>query len=249
MLLVLVLARAARADNVTIPATGTLRAVTGDLERPSGPGPFPAVLVLHGCEGFGPLDVQTAQALARQGYAALAIDTLTPQHLKNACTEPGSIPTSARLAFVSLAWLAQQPFVIGDRLGVVGFSMGAIETLALIDPISPRPPPPGLRAAVTYYPECAQRAPNVGVPLLILDGAADDWTPAAPCQALAQAATAAGNAVTITTYPGVTHAFNQPLNGSGKTYLGHHLVYDAAATRDASAQAAAFLATYLKPAP
>jgi dienelactone hydrolase len=249
LVLVLALARAAAAGNVTIPATGTLPAITGDLERPSGSGPFPAVLILHGCEGFGPLDVQTAQALARQGYAALAIDTLTPQHLKNACTDSGSIPTSARLAYVSLAWLAQQPFVTSDRLGIVGFSMGSIETLALVDPLSPRPPPPGLRAAVTYYPACAQRSPNVGVPLLILDGVADDWTPAAPCQALAQAASAAGNTVKIVTYPGVTHAFNQPSNGSGKTYLGHHLVYDAAATQDASEQAAAFLATYLKPAP
>jgi dienelactone hydrolase len=239
----------ASADDVTIPPAGSRPAISGVLVRPSGAGPFPAVLVLHGCDGLGPLQTQTVADLAAHGFVGLAIDTLGPQHLKNACTDPGAVGPSARFAFASLAWLAQQPYVAADRLGVLGFSMGAIEVLALVDPETPRPPPPGLRAAVAYYPNCAKRSPDVGVPMQILDGDADDWTPAGPCQALAQAATAAGKTVQITTYPGATHAFNQPLNGAGKTYLGHHLVYDPAATLDADAKADAFLATYLEPAP
>jgi dienelactone hydrolase len=238
------LAAPAGAENVTIPAKGTIPAITGNLERPSGAGPFPAVLVLHGCEGVGPLEGKTVAELAKQGYAALAIDTLGPQGIKNACSNAQAVVESARLAYVSLGWLAAQPYVIPDHLGVIGFSMGAIEIMGLVDPVTPRPAPAGLRVAVAYYPACERRAPDVTVPLLILDGSADDWTPAPPCARLAQAAADAGKTVQITTYPGATHAFNQP--GRPRTYLGHNLAYDADADRDADAKALAFLASYLK---
>jgi dienelactone hydrolase len=243
---VLALGGVAAADPVTIPASGTVPAIPGVLVRPAGPGPFPAVLVLHGCEGLGPLQTLTIGDLAAQGYVGLAIDALTPQHLTNACTDPGAFVPAARLAYAGLAWLAQQPYVAADRLGVLGFSMGANEVLALVDPEVPRPPPAGLRVAIAYYPNCAKRSASVGAPLAIFDGSADDWTPAAPCQALAQAATAAGKTVQITTYPGVTHAFNQPSNVT-RHYLGHTLTYDPAAAQDAVAKVDAFLATYLAP--
>jgi dienelactone hydrolase len=240
----LAVAAPARADNVTIPASGSIPAIPGNLVRPSGPGPFPAVLVLHGCEGMGPLETKTVTELAKQGYVALAIDTLAPQGLKNACSTPTAFATSARYAYAALGWLAAQPYVIPDHLGVVGFSMGAMAIMGLIDPVTPRTPPPGLRVAVAYYPACERRSPNVTVPLEILDGAADDWNPAPPCQRLAQNATDAGKTVQITTYPGATHAFNQP--GAQRTYLGHVLSYDADADHDADAKANAFLASYLK---
>jgi dienelactone hydrolase len=241
----LAFAAPALAESVTIPAAGSLPAIPGNLQRPAGPGPFPAVLVLAGCDGVSSLENKTATELVKQGYVALVLDVLAPQGLKNACTAgAGTIATSARFAYVSLGWLAAQPGVIPDHLGVIGFSMGAIEILGLVDPLTPHVPPPGLRAAVAYYPDCAQRRADVSVPLQILDGDADDWTPAPPCAALAQAAAAAGKTVQITTYPGATHAFNLP--GAQRTYLGHTLRYDGDADRDSDAKALSFLATYLR---
>ena len=243
--MMLALAGAASAEKIVIPASGTFPAITGYLVKPSGFAPAPAVLVLHGCDGLGPLESDTANALARQGYVALAIDTLAPQGLSNGCSNPHAVAESARYAYVSLVWLAAQPFVIGDRLGVLGYSMGAIEVLGLVDPLAgPRPPPPGLRVAVAYYPACADRSPAVSVPLQILDGDADDWTPAAPCRQLAADATAAGHTVQITTYPGATHGFNVS-SGADHVYLGHTIRYDAHASADAVVKANAFLATYL----
>ncbi len=235
----------ARAASVTIPAAGSLPAIPGNLQRPDGPGPFPAVLILAGCEGISSLEGKTAGELVKQGYAALVLDVLAAQGIKNACSGSGGVTAqSARLAYVSLAWLAAQPGIIPDHLGVIGFSMGANEILGLVDPLVPHAPPPGLKAAVAFYPDCAQRRPDVSVPLQLLDGDADDWNPAPPCAALAQAASAAGKTVQITTYPGATHAFNLP--GPQRTYLGHTLRYDAGADRDSDAKALAFLATYLK---
>ncbi len=235
----------AAAENVTIPAAAGVPEITGYLARPAGAGPFPAILVLHGCEGFGSLETATVNELAAAGYVALGIDTLKPQGLQNACGNIPAIRTSAQYAAAALAWLHAQPYIAGNRLGVVGYSMGAIEILDLIDPLGgAHPPPPGLRAAVAYYPGCNGRDGRVSVPLQILDGDADDWLPSAPCQAMAQAGAAAGKPVAITTYPGATHAFNQPSSHT-RVYRGHTLTYDPSAAADADAKMKAFFARYL----
>ena len=237
----------ANAENVTIPGTASTPSIPGYLARPSGAGPFPAILILHGCEGFGSLESSTADELAGLGYVALAIDALKPQGLTNAC---GDVAPASRNAAtyggVALMWLSQQPYVIGSRLGVIGYSMGAIAALDLIDPYPgfSVSTPPGLRGIVTYYPACSRRSPDITVPLLILDGSADDWIPPGPCQTLAQAAQAAGKPVQITTYPGATHAFNQP-SSRPRHVNGHTLVYDPQATADADAKMRAFFQQHL----
>ncbi len=84
-------------------------------------------------------------------------------------------------------------------------------------------------AAVVLYPGCAVQYGDwrvvrtsgpggplthyVGVykpvaPLLILIGENDDWTPAKPCQKLAETAQAAGYPISIKVYPGAHHAFD-----------------------------------------
>lgn len=239
--------RTAVADNITIPANASTPAIPGYLMRPSGAGPFAAVLVLHWCAGFGQLETDTVNELASAGYVALAIDTLKPQGLRSACKDIDAFRISAQYAAASLAWLATQPYVAPKRLGVVGFSMGGIEVLSLIDPfMGPQPPPPGLRVAVAYYPSCANRDANITVPLLVFNGSADDWIPPAQCQAFVKAASAAGKQAEIVTYPGATHAFNVPSSGT-HVYEDHTLTYDPTAAADADSKMKTFLAKYLSP--
>ena len=63
------------------------------------------------------------------------------------------------------------------------------------------------------------------MPLLILHGEADDWTPAAPCIELAQNLKTAGLPVQTITYAGAHHGFDQP--GGHVRYLPN--VYNPAA--------------------
>jgi dienelactone hydrolase len=236
----------ARADNITIPASGGSPEITGYLAKPSGPGPFPAVLVLHGCEGFGSLETSEVNELASIGYVALAIDMLKPQGMSNACSQVSEATRNAvGYAMAALGWLHGQSYVVPEKLGVVGFSMGGIVTLSLVDPRTPHPPIPGLQAAVAYYPNCSDRSTNVATPLLILNGSADDWIPPQGCQQFVQAAQAAGKTVQITTYPGATHAFNQPSNRT-RMVNGHTLTYDPQAASDADAKMRAFFAQYFR---
>jgi dienelactone hydrolase len=260
--------RIAAADDVTLPAAGTSPALTGYLARPAVL-PAPAVLVLPSCVGLGKMERAAVDDLAAHGFVGLAIDTNTPQGSASTCAFVAkAVAVADGYAISALSWLAAQPYVKSDQLGLLGFSQGGIVALDLDDPwtecgpMTPyapgqrqtavqrcppvrRPLPRGVRAVVAYYPTCAQRTPNVYVPLQILDGDADDWIPFAPCQALAQSATAAGKTVQITTYPGVTHYFNEPATAP-RTYLGHTLRYDPAAAADAEAKTMAFFAQLLR---
>jgi dienelactone hydrolase len=236
-------ARASESET-TIPASATTPALPAHLARPAIGGIAPAIVVLHGCEGYRKRYGAIADDFAKAGYVAVAIDTLTPRGVKNACSDRKGSRIEAADARATLAWLRSQPYVDPNRLGVVGYSMGAIAALDLAVPQRAREAPPGLKAAVAYYPACVKRsATNVVVPLRILDGDADDWTPAPPCAALASDAEAAGAPVDITTYPNATHAFNVDL--PNREALGHPLRYDPAATKDAEAKTLQFFRTHL----
>jgi len=239
-------------SGITIPAGATTPALAAYLARPSAAtGPVPAVVVLHGCEGMNDKHQHVADWLAAHGYVAVVIDTLKPRGEKTACSPGAVLPArqaEAADAIATLAWLRLQPFVDGARLALLGYSMGGTALLDVIDSSALTTAPAGLRAAVAFYPGCAEHTPDaVLVPLRILNGSADDWLPAAPCQELASAATAAGKTVVITTYPGATHAFN--FSYPEGVFLGHHLRYDAKAAADADVQTLSFLEQYLRSMP
>ena len=52
--------------------------LTGQIARPSGPGPYPAVLVMHSALGLDDLVCRRAAELAESGYVALATDMYGP---------------------------------------------------------------------------------------------------------------------------------------------------------------------------
>jgi dienelactone hydrolase len=82
-------------------------------------------------------------------------------------------------------------------------------------------------AVVAFYPLCTGSRPGNA---LILIGSADDWTPASRCLG--------GAGTNLKVYPGATHAFDAPR--AERTYLGHRLAYDAAATATQSTERSGF---------
>lgn len=103
----------------------------GYLAKPDGVGPFPAVVVLHGCGGFSPLVFVMADTLKSWGYAALAIDSLGPRGRANACLS--GEPDQPLDAYAGLNFLAAQDFVDSDRIGVLGYSMGGGSALVVAE--------------------------------------------------------------------------------------------------------------------
>jgi dienelactone hydrolase len=203
----------------------------GYLAQPDARGPHPAVIELHGCNGFGDFDAVVADVLKSYGYVALALDSLDRI---NACTVSDGDVGEAFDAYAALDWLAGQKSVDPDRIALLGFSMGGMATLdgveagvGAIEKTEKR----HFRAAVAYYPVCRYRAGVMTVPTLILIGDKDDWTPAQRCRDMMARRAGKGAPVRLVVYPGATHAFNVP--APSRLYNGHHLAYDPQATADA----------------
>ncbi len=205
------------------------------LSKPDGPGPFPAVVIVHDCSGLGPRSSGAPDRWAREllgrGYVVLIPDSFTTRGFADGvCTVTStrgidvSPERRARDAYAALAHLRTLPYVDGSRVGLMGGSHGGSTTLAsMIAPERDGEPlaldkRAGFAAAVALYPRCATRQGALrgdasGVyrpvaPLLILTGEKDDWTPAEPCRKLAEAAQRAGYPVTIKIYPGAHHSFD-----------------------------------------
>jgi len=197
--------------------------LTGWLYRPEGNGPFPALVLLHGCSGmYGtgtnltPSYRRWAETLRANGYVALLVDSFGPRGARSICAMLQRTILEGRErvedAYASLKWLAQRPDVQPDRIGLMGWSHGGSGTLQTMSSL--RKSGPGFRAAVAFYPGCrslsqAKTPYHPYAPLLILIGEADDWTPAAPCVELAAKTKAGGDPVEIMTYPGAHHAFDR----------------------------------------
>ena len=205
--------------------------------KPDGPGPFPAVVVMHDCSGLGPRSsgapARWATELVGRGYVVAMPDSFTPRGFADGvCTVASTRGVDvtperrARDAYATLAHLRTLMYVDGRRVGLMGGSHGGTTTLAaMVEPTGQLEPlvadrRAGFAAAVALYPRCATRSGRprgdaTGVyrpvaPLLILIGDRDDWTPAADCQRLAEAAGSAAPPVTLIVYPGAHHSFDSP---------------------------------------
>lgn len=101
--------------------------LVGHVRRPAGRGPFPAVVLLHGCAGdWRGMDSRWGARLVEWGYVALSIDSYGPRGVQDRCQYPTTDPPNHVLdAYGALDYLAAQPFVIPDRVVVMGVSGGA----------------------------------------------------------------------------------------------------------------------------
>ena len=190
--------------------------------RPAGAtGPVPAIIALHGCGGSTRPD---GRALSRThdwterwlaaGYAVLWPDSFGSRGLGSQCEnrERTVFPRQrARDAKAAAQWLAGQPDIDAKRIALVGWSNGAGTVLYAVQSGGPAPAP-DFRTAIAFYPGCRApmaRAQKDGVewatrlPLTILMGAADDWTPAEPCRQLAKR-----EGVRYVEYEGAYHGFD-----------------------------------------
>jgi dienelactone hydrolase len=211
------------ADRVSIPGSGVNLASL--LFTPAGIGPFPAVIGLHGCGGLYASDgtlsarhADWAERLAALGFIVLLPDSFGSRGIGSQCNTSDRVAraSSERVsdAIAARAYLQSRSDVKPRAVSLLGWSNGGSTVLFAVQK-GEEPPGGGadFAKAVAFYPGCrspAERGWHARLPLMILIGAADDWTPAAPCEALAASAKAVGEPVSIIIYPGAYHDFDYP---------------------------------------
>jgi len=207
-------------------------------------GPYPAVVVLHGCGGISSHSAGIADRIGSWGYVALTVDSLGPRGMTSRCGGGGL--DQAFDAYAALSYLSQLDFVDPARVAVLGQSMGGGSVLYAVDrDLAAQYFNERFRAAIAYYPGCGVGAAMMTAPTLVLIGEADDWTPAEPCREMVTHARPDGAAITLTVYPGAHHAFDVAELKPGIRSLGHWVEYNEPAAKDAEQKVRAFLAANL----
>jgi dienelactone hydrolase len=234
------------------------------IYKPPGTGRFPALVLVHTCGGLRPeIRSWTKEALSR-GYVAFVIDSLGPRGLKTVCRPPSavSIWRGVQDSFQALDHLARFEFVDPDRVGLMGFSWGAMvgllassKTVAGVFSPSKR-----FAAVASLYPGCYFPASgtreeieflrnDTDRPALLLLGQLDTETPPADCLPRLEALKERGAPVSWYLYPKATHCWDcrSLHNLSKEDSLGHKVVYlyDEQVTKDSGLRAFDFLAAHL----
>jgi len=221
----------------------TYQNLTGYLIKPEGPGPFPAIVMLHHCSGLDNEGFfQWARQLKRLGYVSFLVDSFGPRHITNVCNNGApTVRVRASDAHAAKLNLSGLSFVDPERIAVMGWSHGALgAVLAIQDPEHKFPGKP-FKAAVAYYPYCTSLF-DLNAPLLILIGAEDDWTPAGLCQT--RLPSNSPHDIILKIYPETHHGFFFPVRS--QIYYGHRIGYSPNATRDAKERTIKFLYKHLK---
>jgi dienelactone hydrolase len=235
------------AEVVQIPVNPLPFVLQGFLRRPEGAGRSPAVVLLPACGRYAKrLDEDWGVRISSWGYVTLTIDSFDTRGIKNCGTAANTDPTDlANDAYRGLNFLIQQRFVDPKRAAVVGFAMGALQTLAAVERGAiQQASNHKFRAAAAFYPLCGGLKGTMTVPTLILIGELDDWGTADACRKMVAGEDdigisrqkGEGAAVRLIVYPDAYFAFDNPTLKTPTLFLGHHLEFNKPAA-DQSSQA------------
>ncbi len=200
-----------KAQYVTYPSPGgNSGQMRGYLVQPAGPGPFPAVLVIHENRGLNPYIEDVARRAAVEGFVALAPDGLSPvggypgNDDDGRALQAGLDQAKLRTDMLNGATFLKSHKLSSGRLGVTGFCWGGSTVNFLAVAMGG-----DLQAGVPFYGAAAETAgvPRIKAPLLIQYAETDQrinemWP------AFETALKAAGVPHQMHIYPGTQHGFH-----------------------------------------
>jgi dienelactone hydrolase len=241
----------AATDSAT-PAQVVLRA---ELFKPPGVGPFPAVVLMHGCGGWQPAVHYAleshAEFLAGHGFVVLDLDSFGPRHVSAdaMCASDTRLQQAlvyrAYDAFDALRYLRSQAFIDPRNIFLMGQSNGgsvAIEVARASHVKRYNGDGTGFRAIVAYYPWCGMLTRTVAhlvAPLLVFSGGRDDWVSASECEN----AQTVGDSFQVHVYPEAIHSFDVDMLTA--RYMGHLVGYDPTAASDSEQRMLTFFDAHL----
>ena len=196
--------------------------VGGKLSIPVEAPPAPAVLICHGSDGVDARGGFHAEALNAAGIATFEIDMWAARGVARGALARPRLPTETLPeAFAAARFMAEQPEINAARIGVLGFSWGAVVSLMMAtrrwrDALGAAAPP--LAAHGALYPVCwaYETVPGLsladlsGAPILIQTGDADTYDdPDGLDQLLARLPEASRATIRGVTHKGAGHGFDR----------------------------------------
>jgi len=134
--------------------------LSGELLLPDGAGPFPVVVLAHGCGWRTVVGRTWAIVLRDWGYATFAFDSFTGRKLHEVCSDATVLGGIQRIpdAYGALRLLATHLRIDARRAALMGFSHGGILTLSAAtqwarETYAPAGQP-AFRAFLPFYPYC-----------------------------------------------------------------------------------------------
>jgi dienelactone hydrolase len=163
----------------------------GDIRLPKGQGPFPFVVLLHGCTGLAPVMSwanDTAKFFNDRGIGILLLDSFRPRNVARSCGE-GDYRWAVRRAedaFSALDYLLERKVAIPEKIYVMGRSNGGRATLLAMDARMERHPH-RFAAGIAMVPNCSfHEKGQYYAPLIVFAAEHDDANPAKNCVEMAQ---------------------------------------------------------------
>ena len=194
--------------------------------RPAGSGPFPTVIMMHGCGGRQPFMFHYAEAFREAGLAAVVVDSFAHRGIDRLNAHL-TVCTGLRLRgreraadlFAVIDWLSQQDWSDADRLAAAGWSHGGWTIMDAMSLAGTHPDllrrSAKLRQVIVVYPYCGPPSMTQGQgwgPLrptvtAVIGGRDAVVGARAPSRALARLSRD-GVVVNLHTFDDATHAFD-----------------------------------------
>jgi len=228
-----------RAEGQMVSYPSGSETVRGYVAAPDGGGKKPAIVVIHEWYGLNDFAKRKADAFAKEGYVALAVDLYRGKVATDADTAHQlmrGLPEdrAVRDMKAGVAYLKTRPDVDPAKVGAVGWCMGGGYALALALA------EPTLSGTVIYYGHLVTEPATIAslkVPLVGSFGGQDQGIPPESVREFEAAAKKAGKSVDFKIYPNAGHGFASSTDP--KTYRPED-------AKDADARAEAFFAKVLK---
>ena len=230
------------------------------MRSPSGEGPFPAVILMHGCSGLGSAVGRGmalhADHLVDAGFHALILDSFTSRRINSTCTSSSKAAESTLFrqydAIHALRHVQGQPEVDSANVFLMGQSEGGsvaaklaahpLSSVVKNDVLLEASGQPWFAAIVAYYPWCPHVPVWLDTPLLVLSGEEDDWTPSLGC--FWHKAVVKGAPYDVRVYEDAHHSFDLPM--ALQNYVGYTVGGNPAAAADSRMRMIAWFREHMR---
>jgi len=179
----------------------------------------PAIVLVHGSGGLSASPDAWAREFNSIGIAAFILDSFAGRGIVSTVSDQSQLHSLAMIvdAYRALTLLAEHPRIDRDRIGVIGFSKGAVASVYSSNRrFRQLYGPPGVEFAahIGLYTPCnvAYRddEKTTGKPIRLFHGIADDYVAIGPCRDYAARLRQAGADIALTEYPDAYHAYDNP---------------------------------------